>query len=155
CFDDFLARRRERLKQPNKRLQFLSHTGECFTHVHVTEQTGYVVTDTIEQRFDCFPRLLKWLRDIIEHRREKLEHLRQIHQTLCYHADDLSDNRCNCDQCGYQQRCQHLDDRCQILCQSGNDYYDSVERSEEHTSELQSRFDIVCRLLLEKKQRWK
>src|SRR5699024_11464208 len=28
----------------------------------------------------------------------------------------------------------------------------SVNRSEEHTSELQSRFDIVCRLLLEKKQ---
>src|SRR5207249_11428978 len=27
-----------------------------------------------------------------------------------------------------------------------------VERSEEHTSELQSRFDIVCRLLLEKKK---
>src|SRR5699024_11352187 len=26
------------------------------------------------------------------------------------------------------------------------------ERSEEHTSELQSRFDIVCRLLLEKKK---
>src|SRR5437868_10961064 len=29
----------------------------------------------------------------------------------------------------------------------------SDERSEEHTSELQSRFDIVCRLLLEKKKR--
>src|SRR5437868_12987210 len=28
-----------------------------------------------------------------------------------------------------------------------------VERSEEHTSELQSRFDLVCRLLLEKKKR--
>src|SRR5699024_12778454 len=27
------------------------------------------------------------------------------------------------------------------------------ERSEEHTSELQSRFDLVCRLLLEKKNR--
>src|SRR5699024_11514382 len=27
----------------------------------------------------------------------------------------------------------------------------SVNRSEEHTSELQSRFDLVCRLLLEKK----
>src|SRR5207249_6161927 len=26
------------------------------------------------------------------------------------------------------------------------------ERSEEHTSELQSRFDVVCRLLLEKKK---
>src|SRR5437868_8115190 len=27
------------------------------------------------------------------------------------------------------------------------------KRSEEHTSELQSRFDLVCRLLLEKKKR--
>src|SRR5699024_11913776 len=27
----------------------------------------------------------------------------------------------------------------------------NVQRSEEHTSELQSRFDLVCRLLLEKK----
>src|SRR5207249_11365039 len=29
----------------------------------------------------------------------------------------------------------------------------SIERSEEHTSELQSRFDLVCRLLLEKKKK--
>src|SRR5699024_11782669 len=29
--------------------------------------------------------------------------------------------------------------------------YATVTRSEEHTSELQSRFDLVCRLLLEKK----
>src|SRR5207249_11874059 len=29
------------------------------------------------------------------------------------------------------------------------------DRSEEHTSELQSRFDLVCRLLLEKKKRTK
>src|SRR5699024_11698190 len=28
----------------------------------------------------------------------------------------------------------------------------NIERSEEHTSELQSRFDLVCRLLLEKKK---
>src|SRR5699024_12179603 len=28
-------------------------------------------------------------------------------------------------------------------------------RSEEHTSELQSRFDLVCRLLLEKKNNYK
>src|SRR5438067_10042047 len=28
-----------------------------------------------------------------------------------------------------------------------------VGRSEEHTSELQSRFDLVCRLLLEKKKK--
>src|SRR5699024_11936298 len=32
---------------------------------------------------------------------------------------------------------------------NGNVVY--PERSEEHTSELQSRFDLVCRLLLEKK----
>src|SRR5438067_4324616 len=30
-----------------------------------------------------------------------------------------------------------------------------VPRSEEHTSELQSRFDLVCRLLLEKKKKIK
>src|SRR5207249_9240042 len=29
---------------------------------------------------------------------------------------------------------------------------DLLKRSEEHTSELQSRFDLVCRLLLEKKK---
>src|SRR5438067_7168977 len=34
-------------------------------------------------------------------------------------------------------------------CPSGAELTDS--RSEEHTSELQSRFDLVCRLLLEKK----
>src|SRR5205809_3719245 len=30
--------------------------------------------------------------------------------------------------------------------------YDQIERSEEHTSELQSRLHLVCRLLLEKKK---
>src|SRR5438067_7471223 len=30
---------------------------------------------------------------------------------------------------------------------------DPCDRSEEHTSELQSRFDLVCRLLLEKKKK--
>src|SRR5207247_9443220 len=36
---------------------------------------------------------------------------------------------------------------------SNDDYHQSgrVARSEEHTSELQSRVDLVCRLLLEKK----
>src|SRR5699024_11635376 len=33
--------------------------------------------------------------------------------------------------------------------------YYSSDRSEEHTSELQSRFDLVCRLLLEKKKKTK
>src|SRR5699024_12275600 len=32
-------------------------------------------------------------------------------------------------------------------------HWHSIDRSEEHTSELQSRFDLVCRLLLEKKNK--
>src|SRR5699024_11962185 len=41
-----------------------------------------------------------------------------------------------------------------IACLESNDFTNSIlsdSRSEEHTSELQSRFDLVCRLLLEKK----
>src|SRR5437868_15251591 len=33
------------------------------------------------------------------------------------------------------------------------DHVRGINRSEEHTSELQSRFDLVCRLLLEKKKK--
>src|SRR6266704_5256098 len=42
-------------------------------------------------------------------------------------------------------------------CRSGDQYRQhwlaGAGRSEEHTSELQSRFDLVCRLLLEKKKK--
>src|SRR5699024_11645494 len=38
---------------------------------------------------------------------------------------------------------------------SGSDFVEMFVRSEEHTSELQSRFDLVCRLLLEKKKHYK
>src|SRR5699024_12640198 len=41
----------------------------------------------------------------------------------------------------YITECNERNDRCLTL----------EHRSEEHTSELQSRFDLVCRLLLEKK----
>src|SRR5699024_12797513 len=47
----------------------------------------------------------------------------------------------------------------QALCERVKKAYDvpavrvSGDRSEEHTSELQSRFDLVCRLLLEKKNK--
>src|SRR2546429_924003 len=34
-------------------------------------------------------------------------------------------------------------------------HYDQAKRSEEHTSELQSRLHLVCRLLLEKKKKVK
>src|SRR5699024_11789837 len=38
------------------------------------------------------------------------------------------------------------------ILKSSSMYIRDSERSEEHTSELQSRFDLVCRLLLEKKK---
>src|SRR5699024_12802154 len=41
----------------------------------------------------------------------------------------------------------------EAICHSG--YKHVAVRSEEHTSELQSRFDLVCRLLLEKKKHYK
>src|SRR5438105_5533596 len=34
-------------------------------------------------------------------------------------------------------------------------FWEGADRSEEHTSELQSRVDLVCRLLLEKKKKKK
>src|SRR5207249_10165295 len=46
---------------------------------------------------------------------------------------------------------EHMNERCiSNRCQAGRRH-----RSEEHTSELQSRFDLVCRLLLEKKKQTK
>src|SRR5438034_7807547 len=38
-----------------------------------------------------------------------------------------------------------------VIC--GGEFDDEEERSEEHTSELQSHSDLVCRLLLEKKKK--
>src|SRR5207249_9587063 len=45
--------------------------------------------------------------------------------------------------------CDYLANLCMRTQQKGGPW--SEVRSEEHTSELQSRFDLVCRLLLEKK----
>src|SRR2546421_7900527 len=41
----------------------------------------------------------------------------------------------------------------EALEQNPNTLLGGVDRSEEHTSELQSRSDLVCRLLLEKKKK--
>src|SRR5699024_11422815 len=38
-------------------------------------------------------------------------------------------------------------------CKNETFPFSTTSRSEEHTSELQSRFDLVCRLLLEKKKK--
>src|SRR5699024_11587732 len=51
---------------------------------------------------------------------------------------------------GYQMLVQKYKDRIRSI-----DATKPKDRSEEHTSELQSRFDLVCRLLLEKKKHQK
>src|SRR5699024_12283014 len=45
----------------------------------------------------------------------------------------------------------YLSNKVQQSCPTPSLSPTSAARSEEHTSELQSRFDLVCRLLLEKK----
>src|SRR5699024_11908798 len=62
----------------------------------------------------------------------------------------------------YQQNQQHPHKKTDVFfllaarqdihhCRKKNKVKSQIPRSEEHTSELQSRFDIVCRLLLAKK----
>src|SRR5207249_11661897 len=46
----------------------------------------------------------------------------------------------------------HLEGLRQYVDAHGRPHARHQSRSEEHTSELQSRFDLVCRLLLEKKK---
>src|SRR5207249_9345734 len=53
---------------------------------------------------------------------------------------------------GFTGSYQHEQQDAQTYAEWGVDY---LKRSEEHTSELQSRFDLVCRLLLEKKKKIK
>src|SRR5438067_10485366 len=50
------------------------------------------------------------------------------------------------------RRC-HLPGTESNLVRSELPHAEGLVRSEEHTSELQSRFDLVCRLLLEKKKK--
>src|SRR5699024_5489177 len=51
-----------------------------------------------------------------------------------------------------KQLIDHLKESYPILVEEVTPEPLSIGRSEEHTSELQSRFDLVCRLLLEKKK---
>src|SRR5207248_9215581 len=51
-----------------------------------------------------------------------------------------------------KQRDQHGDQRHREADDGEADLPRALERSEEHTSELQSPYDLVCRLLLEKKK---
>src|SRR5699024_11476739 len=53
----------------------------------------------------------------------------------------------------YNKSCLHHTTRTHLLQTLCFTWLVYCQRSEEHTSELQSRFDLVCRLLLEKKKK--
>src|SRR5437867_6208513 len=50
----------------------------------------------------------------------------------------------------WPRRLRHRTNKCPVVC--CRRHPKSSRRSEEHTSELQSPYDLVCRLLLEKKK---
>src|SRR5207302_3878639 len=77
--------------------------------------------------------------------RSRLLHSALVHQLLeaLYPGQLLFEKLCSSD---YRTHQQHP--RCGSQCN-----YLHKNRSEEHTSELQSRENLVCRLLLEKKKR--
>src|SRR5260221_964598 len=56
--------------------------------------------------------------------------------------------------CGQVASAGTIPEQCSPDLRGGRSPRKSGERSEEHTSELQSHSDLVCRLLLEKKKNW-
>src|SRR5437868_10954714 len=79
----------------------------------------------------------------------------QPHATLVVilqpeHAQPLGCRRCQCNT--HAPFGPHATERLRFCPRRQRHVQRCRERSEEHTSELQSRFDLVCRLLLEKKK---
>src|SRR2546421_8454575 len=70
--------------------------------------------------------------------------------TTLFRSDHLSGDREDCTRHDCHHRAQGAGERALLLGGAR-----SAARSEEHTSELQSRSDLVCRLLLEKKKNLK
>src|SRR5699024_11434181 len=75
------------------------------------------------------------------HRRHQHQAVVQVAQVINSLRDNLEAEQCTCTQQFTEE------------CHDNQDFgITQSVRSEEHTSELQSRFDLVCRLLLEKKK---
>src|SRR5690625_7401459 len=73
----------------------------------------------------------------------------EIYTLSLHDALPISSSRIHFRQCGSASAPSRSSPRRSRSCGSGS----STRRSEEHTSELQSRGHLVCRLLLEKKKR--
>src|SRR5699024_4126379 len=80
------------------------------------------------------------------------EHLARQHAMLTDRLDRLQEMITSLEKEMEAQMTGHQLTAEEMLEVFGQDYDPEWERSEEHTSELQSRFDLVCRLLLEKKK---
>src|SRR3712207_9045308 len=77
----------------------------------------------------------------------------EIYTLSLHDALPISARRCArfCSRVGKPSRAQSLNHSATSVGTSGPSTVNAADRSEEHTSELQSRQYIVCRLLLEKK----
>src|SRR5699024_11309836 len=86
-----------------------------------------------------------------------------LHSFPTRRSSDLSDalkillSKINNDRIKVNKVRPYVNHRIGLFCLAGRlcigDFAGGITRSEEHTSELQSRFDLVCRLLLEKKNK--
>src|SRR5699024_11763135 len=72
--------------------------------------------------------------------------------TTLFRSCDDDDRHERCGHCGRGLRQEEHDREAQDDQRVDQPRHADELRSEEHTSELQSRFDLVCRLLLEKKK---
>src|SRR5699024_12839814 len=98
-----------------------------------------------------------------------LRHILDLHSFPTRRSSDLSCKTRQISRTGVSEQDHHLSAACEIIPEHLRLIFGKIRcrrihqkqitvlgnrgRSEEHTSELQSRFDLVCRLLLEKKKK--
>src|SRR5207237_6624506 len=79
-----------------------------------------------------------------------------LHDALPIYRNQEGDQRTEREprlECGHERRLQHPQHGQSGQCGDQGFWRDQQQRSEEHTSELQSHLNLVCRLLLEKKKK--
>src|SRR5690625_5480319 len=80
------------------------------------------------------------------------EVIRKLHPDRTYQSPDHTEFSLHGRSLMFVRNVGHLMTNGAILDANGKEIYEGILRSEEHTSELQSRGHLVCRLLLEKKK---
>src|SRR5699024_7079908 len=125
------------------------HLGKLVQGVHMTEDQAYVLDELIEAIKQEKPDVLIIAGDLYDRAIPPPEAIQLLDDSLMKIVVDLKVPVLAI--AGNHDSPNRLHFGSHMMKQSG---YHIVGRSEEHTSELQSRFDLVCRLLLEKKKKY-